>query len=110
MFYSEDVILYLSLELPRYIGYIVGFSAKTGRMYFADRKGTAFMSSYNCKDVELRTSSLPDDIEPAVNVPGKAEIEDIPWTSDETITANFDGIFDTGALLAKWRSCCEYTV
>ena len=87
----------------------MGFSAKTGRMYFADRKGSAFMSSYNCKDVELTTSNLPDDIQPAVNVPGKAtsDVDDVEWPDDATIKGNFDGIWDTGKLLAKWRSCCE---
>ena len=79
-------------------------------MYFADGKGTAFMSSYNCKDVEL-TDAIPDDIEPALNVPGKAitDVEKVEWTGDSTITADFDGISENDVLLVKWRSCCEAT-
>ncbi len=78
-------------------------------MYFADTRGVAFMSSYNCKDVELTTSDLPQDLSPALNVPGKAtnDVEDVKWPSDPTIKGNFDGIWHGDKLLAKWRSCCE---
>lgn len=68
------------------------------------------MSSYNCKDVELTsTSALPDDIQAAVNVPGKAttDVTDQEWPDEPTIKGNFDGLWDSGKLLAKWRSCCE---
>ena len=100
-------------ELPRYIGYILGFSASKGRMYFADREGTAFMSSYNCKDVELTANdALPDDIEEAINVPGKSVevVEAVEWPSDSDIKADFDGIWDKEVLSAKWRTCCEEPV
>ena len=104
-------------ELPRYIGYIVGFSKKTGRMYFADRKSDpqkqAFMSSYNCKDVELTGNDLPNDIEDggaALNVPGKSieTVVDGMWpVASSEVTANFEGIYDKGVLSAKWSPCCE---
>ena len=100
-------------ELPRYIGYILGFSASKGRMYFADREGTAFMSSFNCKDVELTANdALPDDIEEAINVPGKSVevVEAVEWPSDSDIKADFDGIWDKEVLSAKWRTCCEEPV
>ena len=46
--YCNSIAIFLFSELPRYIGYIFGFSASTGQMYFPDRGGTAVMSSYNC--------------------------------------------------------------
>lgn len=102
-------IIFLTLELPRYIGYIVGFSAQTGRMYFSDNRGLAKLSSYNCKDVEL-TDTVPSDIVPAVNVPGLARLdvpEDITWPEDDTVRGDFDGLYDGNKMLVKWRTCCE---
>ena len=62
-------------------------------------------------DVEL-TSTLPDDIEDAINVPGKAilDVNDVEWPNDPDVKANFDGIWDKGVLSAKWRTCCEEPV
>ena len=53
---------FLCAELPRYIGYIVGFSPSPGRVYFKDREGQAVLSSYNCKEVELVDGPVPDDV------------------------------------------------
>ena len=82
-------------------------------MYFSDNRGLAKLSSYNCKEVEL-TDSFPDDIIPAVNVPGKARTEvsgeenEILWVdADSKIKADFDGLYDNDKMLVKWRSCCE---
>jgi hypothetical protein len=111
--HEVDAFSFFFSELPRYIGYILGFSASTGRMYFADREGTAYMSSYNCKDVELTANdALPNDIEEAINVPGKSVevVEAVEWPSDSDIKADFDGIWDKGVLSAKWRTCCEEPV
>ena len=68
------------------------------------------MSSYNCKDVEL-TDAIPDDIESALNVPGKAigDVEEVPWTGDPTIVADFNGISHNDKVLVKWSSCCVVT-
>ena len=71
------------------------------------------MSSYNCKDVELTAiDGLPNDIEEAINVPGKSVevVEAVEWPSDSDIKADFDGIWDKGVLSAKWRTCCEEPV
>ena len=81
-------------------------------MYFSDNRGLAKLSSYNCKEVEL-TDSFPDDIVPAVNVPGKARTEvsgeenEIVWGDDDKIKADLDGLYDNKDMLVKWRSCCE---
>ena len=78
-------------------------------MYFKDSKGVAVMSSYNCKDVELSSGDLPDDIVPAVNVPGKAikDVTAVVWANDNLIKGDFDGIWDDKSLLVKWKTCCE---
>ena len=112
----SDVDLFLLSELPRYIGYIVGFSKKTGRMYFADTKSDptkrAFMSSYNCKDVEL-TGNVPEDAfndGAAINVPGISieDVVEVEWTvANSEVKADFHGIYDKGVLSAKWSPCCE---
>lgn len=68
------------------------------------------MSSYNCKDVELSSvENLPDDIVPAVNVPGKAskDVTAVVWENDALIKGDFDGIWDDQTLLVKWKTCCE---
>ena len=79
-------------------------------MYFSDNRGLAKLSSYNCKEVEL-TDSFPDDIIYAVNVPGKSRTEvnenEILWSEDDKIKADFDGLYDNDKMLVKWRSCCE---
>ena len=80
-------------------------------MYFTDSRGLAKMSSYNCKDVEL-TDAYPDDLEPAVNVPGKSrgDVEelskagDLSWPNDDTVKADFDGLYDGKKMLVKWRT------
>ena len=104
------LIIQPNTELPRYIGYIEGFSPGQGRMYFSDNRGLAKLSSYNCKEVEL-TDSFPDDIIYAVNVPGKSRTEvnenEIVWSEDDKIKADFDGLYDNDKMLVKWRSCCE---
>lgn len=95
-------------ELPRYVGYIEGFSPLRGRMYFRDSRGTAILSSYNCKDVEL-TDALPADIQPAVNVPGIAStaVTDVTWPADTTIKGDFKGLYDGTVLLVQWQTCCD---
>ena len=91
-YYNTSMIIYplfnvYSSEMPRYIDHIWGHSAKTGRMYFRDSSGVALLSSLDCKHFELTdededVTNCPDinqpycadDIEEAVNVPGKSEI------------------------------------
>ena len=83
-------------------------------MYFTDSRGLAKMSSYNCKDVEL-TDAYPEDLEPAINVPGKSRTDveelakagDLSWPNDDTVKADFDGLYDGKKMLVKWRTCCE---
>ena len=98
-------------ELPRYIGYIVGFSPSRGRVYFRDGEGQAVLSSYNCKEVELVDGPIPDDVNDnkAMAVAGlaKTELTEVIWPTDDTIKADFDGIYENNKLLVKWRSCCE---
>lgn len=98
-------------ELPRYIGYIVGFSPSRGRVYFKDGEGQAVLSSYNCKEVELVDGPIPDDVNDnkAMAVAGlaKTELTEVIWPTDDTIKADFDGIYESNKLLVKWRSCCE---
>ena len=71
-------------EMPRYIDHILGPSAKTGRMYFRDSSGASLLSSLDCKHFELTDENADvsgcngqycaDDITPAINVPGKSQI------------------------------------
>ena len=85
--FIRNIISYLYLpfsEMPRYIDHILGPSAKTGRMYFRDSSGASLLSSLDCKHFELTDENADvsgcngqycaDDITPAINVPGKSQI------------------------------------
>ena len=90
----------------------MGFAPSTGRVYFKDREGLATLSSYNCKEVELVDGALPEDITEeykakVVQGVAKTDLTEVVWPIDDTVKADFDGIYDGNKLLVKWRSCCE---
>ena len=66
----------LWIDQPKYIHNIVGYSPKTGRMYFQDKTGKAYLSSTDGIRMEVTNPSKMDDITsdsnflPAVNIPG----------------------------------------
>ena len=66
----------LWIDQPKYIHNIVGYSPKTGRMYFQDKTGKAFLSSTDGIRMEVLNPANMNDITsdsnflPAVNIPG----------------------------------------
>eukprot|EP00090_Calanus_glacialis_P002056 TRINITY_DN11545_c0_g1_i1.p1 TRINITY_DN11545_c0_g1~~TRINITY_DN11545_c0_g1_i1.p1 ORF type:complete len:1257 (-),score=209.03 TRINITY_DN11545_c0_g1_i1:263-3970(-) len=109
----------LWIEQPRYIHNIVGYSPKTGRMYFQDPSGKAFLSSTDGVRMEVLDPTKMDAVlndtdypfKPAVNIPGydigvlnKGLKITFPGS---TYQARYDGIqTSSGQSLARWSSCC----
>ena len=72
------------LELPRFIGFIEGYSKSKERVYFRGMDGKTLFSSVDGTNMRLTNETLPDDITPAVTVPGKtrADVQNVPWTGE----------------------------
>lgn len=74
-----------SVELPRYIGHIEGFSAEKGRMYFRGNDGASRFTSRDGRLFEV-TDVTPTDLAsgPALVVPGKTgtDLAQIPQWPD----------------------------
>ena len=100
----------LLTELPRYIGYIEGYSADFGRVYFRDPSGTSLFSSRDGINIELEPPSagLPTDIRASQLVHGLAKSDPlVPWIGDMEVEGNFDGLFINNEMVAQWRTCCS---
>lgn len=107
----------LWIDQPKYIHNIVGYSPKTGRMYFQDKTGKAYLSSTDGIRMEVTNPSKMDDITsdsnflPAVNIPGLdyKTLNDLntKFGDIDTYRAVYDGVQKVdGESLAKWSTCC----
>ena len=82
-----------------------------------DKKQKDFMNAafLLIKSLTVKVTELIDQNEKLINdnkamaVAGlaKTELTAVVWPSDDTIKADFDGIYDSNKLLVKWRSCCD---
>ena len=82
------------VEQPKYIQSIVGYSAVTGRTYFRDKRGTAYLSSWDgvrmdvVNPAKMRDIMSADSFLPAVNIPGYEigvidTVMDISWPGSD---------------------------
>ena len=81
--YNYIMLKQILLELPSFIGKIVGFSPTDKRMYFRDMNVDSFYWSQDGQRlVFINEADLPNDIAPAISVPGQGKnlIGTRPWS------------------------------